>query len=1206
MKKRLLSITDENSILITVEFLESGFAMKNGKRRICCRELDLIVRNDITCDQLIAAVGEGILNKLRTQYGIDREQLDTGMVYSNIHHKSGRLRPQRPKVERLRTYADVAKKDYQEREVLPTYWDEQMLKLTPEERECNSWIGCWKVFQECFSAYCKGYPVSETFDPEQISTASRGRHPVIARGSVNINAEPGSLLSVAHNAQIWLEQKRHGDLCLRDLGFVTSTRLIFDPLMWHHSAALFDRQQIAAFPWERLPDYAASNRQVLDTEEKEVHISAPDTPPQRQKTSILASVLSPMAASGALVGVWAAAGQAEPVHMGLLSGAMVLSGLAVGLTSRGIHDNTYRKELSTWRGHYEAYLRKLLHDISEKHRQDGLLLNQTYPPVYEPDSGADLVSMALRVSGNLFDRRPDHADYLAVRIGRSTGKSHLVPSKLEIRSELPSDTFSAIRYRNLKNSEECPFALLLPHEKKRLREKTDGTDGYLNELADGIRREYAYLPDAPVLLRLNEIAALGVLYQDGAMDFLPFLSNFLLDLCFHHRPEDVQIVILCEETEDYLRRQEVIRRFKHLPHFRRLLGDLSPFAFGQEDAGKILDRLLEMQTQRKSAAANSQSAHIVVVALQEYGLREHPIAAYLPGSAEAAQGNPNGITFLMCTHQESQLPGYCSAVIKVTPRQKWYLLPYNRNCTRTGSGDDVFAENQYEFLPEPVVDPKDPAVSQQDKDRYHRAFKTLSALLCQHKEQSAVPCRIDLFALLEQNGTASGAPVNLTHLPGKLNRDWLRRLRQETTKLVLHNWHREPGQLPKRDAARTLAVPVGRSASGIVELDLHRNGDGPNLLVASGEKMGKTQTILTILTGLCAYFTPEEVNILLVDLNRSGLVNRLSHLPHLAGVITTDFEEGNTAPQRLHQSFRALDEELNRRRQLLNRMGVKTVDEYNHARRDLPNHIRNTLLLSPEKNPELLRELGQLPPIPHLLLAVDNYGDLLRLTATADSFFDLNNAVYKLARLSSEQGMHLILADNDPENNIPQMLRDHFQTFICLKTSSAGVSDSMIGSNLAAACQMPGGGRAYLRSRNTQRNAYFQIGYADAYMFHSRHSAFQVTYACPSGDYESFFDSDLDWESAIDDTVDPESVEQIDQLVNEEQVDRLDGEERFEKRKTSRSVKEKLERKPNPDHRELLKMYLQSTQLDMLTRVIEDCFQQRNLPKPRWIFRDDT
>ena len=55
--------------------------------------------------------------------------------------------------------------------------------------------------------------------------------------------EPG-FCSYAVKNQIWLCKSIHHDLTLDALGFLTSTRLVFDPIGWHTSAALFNEDEI--------------------------------------------------------------------------------------------------------------------------------------------------------------------------------------------------------------------------------------------------------------------------------------------------------------------------------------------------------------------------------------------------------------------------------------------------------------------------------------------------------------------------------------------------------------------------------------------------------------------------------------------------------------------------------------------------------------------------------------------------------------------------------------------------------------------------------------------------------------------------------------------------------------------------------------------------------------------------------------------------
>jgi len=57
---------------------------------------------------------------------------------------------------------------------------------------------------------------------------------------------------------------------------------------------------------------------------------------------------------------------------------------------------------------------------------------------------------------------------------------------------------------------------------------------------------------------------------------------------------------------------------------------------------------------------------------------------------------------------------------------------------------------------------------------------------------------------------------------------------------------------------------------------------------------GKSETIITLLIGLCMKFSPMDLNLMLVDMKGGGFSDRLGDLPHCVGVVTDTTGEGIT------------------------------------------------------------------------------------------------------------------------------------------------------------------------------------------------------------------------------------------------------------------------------------------------------------------------
>ena len=78
---RILNASDENSILITAEFYEDGHRLRTERNRIHRYELDLIVPDDITLDELLRGIWGGICEQLKERHQISPDSLDSNPAY---------------------------------------------------------------------------------------------------------------------------------------------------------------------------------------------------------------------------------------------------------------------------------------------------------------------------------------------------------------------------------------------------------------------------------------------------------------------------------------------------------------------------------------------------------------------------------------------------------------------------------------------------------------------------------------------------------------------------------------------------------------------------------------------------------------------------------------------------------------------------------------------------------------------------------------------------------------------------------------------------------------------------------------------------------------------------------------------------------------------------------------------------------------------
>jgi DNA segregation ATPase FtsK/SpoIIIE, S-DNA-T family len=225
-----------------------------------------------------------------------------------------------------------------------------------------------------------------------------------------------------------------------------------------------------------------------------------------------------------------------------------------------------------------------------------------------------------------------------------------------------------------------------------------------------------------------------------------------------------------------------------------------------------------------------------------------------------------------------------------------------------------------------------------------------------------------------------------------------------------------------RPPAELLRVPVGLRPDGApLLLDLKEaaeGGIGPHGLVVGATGSGKSELLRTVVAGLAAAHPPEQLAFVLVDFKGGAAFADLARLPQVAGLITNLQADLSM----VDRARAALQGEQERRQRLLREAG-NLPDLRAHAAR---------------------RAAGAgLPPLPHLLVVVDEFGELL--DARPD-FLDLFMAVGRVGR---SLGMHLLLASQRLDEGRLRGLDGHLRYRVCLRTFSAAESAAVLGTPAA-------------------------------------------------------------------------------------------------------------------------------------------------------------
>ncbi len=223
-----------------------------------------------------------------------------------------------------------------------------------------------------------------------------------------------------------------------------------------------------------------------------------------------------------------------------------------------------------------------------------------------------------------------------------------------------------------------------------------------------------------------------------------------------------------------------------------------------------------------------------------------------------------------------------------------------------------------------------------------------------------------------------------------------------------------------RSPAEFLRVPIGVDEAGDpIMLDLKesaQSGMGPHGLCVGATGSGKSELLRTLVLALLSTHSPADVAMVLVDYKGGA---PFAKAPHVHGVIT-NLGDDATLVERVYASLAG---EVRRRQQLLKDAGnLCDITAYRKARS------------------RRLREPGEagLDPMPHLLVIIDEFGELL--TARPD-FIEL---FLSIGRIGRSIGVHLLLSSQRIESGKLRGLDTYLSYRLGLRTLSEAESRTVL------------------------------------------------------------------------------------------------------------------------------------------------------------------
>ena len=219
-----------------------------------------------------------------------------------------------------------------------------------------------------------------------------------------------------------------------------------------------------------------------------------------------------------------------------------------------------------------------------------------------------------------------------------------------------------------------------------------------------------------------------------------------------------------------------------------------------------------------------------------------------------------------------------------------------------------------------------------------------------------------------------------------------------------------------------LAVVIGASADGVVELDLGR--DGPHALIAGTTGSGKSELLRTMVVGLATRVSPAHLQFVFVDYKGGATFDGCRTLPHTVGVVT-DLDGGLA-----ERALASLEAELARREQLFRDAGVADLGDYRASGR---------------------------AALSRLVVMIDEFATM------AHDVPGFLAALVGIAQRGRSLGVHLVLATQRPAGVVNDDIRANTNLRLALRVNDRADGIDVVGDGLPATFPRQRPGRCVVR-----------------------------------------------------------------------------------------------------------------------------------------------
>ena len=217
----------------------------------------------------------------------------------------------------------------------------------------------------------------------------------------------------------------------------------------------------------------------------------------------------------------------------------------------------------------------------------------------------------------------------------------------------------------------------------------------------------------------------------------------------------------------------------------------------------------------------------------------------------------------------------------------------------------------------------------------------------------------------------------------------------------------------------SIPVAVGKDILGApVVADLKKM---PHLLVAGTTGSGKSVFVNPMLCSFLSKFSPQELNLILVDPKQLELAP-YNDIPHLLLPVVTE-------PKKASLALNWAVQEMERRYRVIAASVTRDQEGYNKKLEEVGEEKMHQLI---NKGRTEIDEKYSAERMPKLVIVIDELADLM-MTAKSD----VENNICRLAQKARAAGIHLVLATQRPSTDVVTgLIKANLPSRICFKVSS--------------------------------------------------------------------------------------------------------------------------------------------------------------------------